>query len=98
MKSWSAQVAWRISAKTQPRFAKLAPQIGSGLVQSLERLFFAGGFGLFARQRIAILGIERVQINHVMTAQARDRAGEHRLDALAQADLARHIFGQALVR
>ena len=44
-----------------------------------------------------VLRVHRIQINDVMAAQSRDRAGQHGLHAFPQADLARHIAGHALV-
>ena len=77
--------------------AELAPQAGSGLVERLEDLLLALGFFLFAGQHVPGLGIQSGEGDDIVRAQARDRAGEHGLGALAHADLARDVVGKACV-
>src|SRR6266700_7496954 len=77
------------------RFAKPPPQPGRSLSQRVEHFFFLRRLYLLARNGVAILAVDRVQIDYVMAARRINIANQHGFDAPALAHLSRDWTGQA---
>ena len=73
---------WDIeSLNRRQRLAKLFTQPGSGIAQGRQDLFLARHFHLFARHDVAGFGIDRLERDDIVAAEAADRSGNERLQA-----------------
>ena len=66
-------------------------------MKRVQDLLFALRLDFFARQRFAGTGVDRIQRDHILAAEIGDRASQHGFDAVALADFASHVAGDALV-
>ena len=80
------------------RLAELLAQPCGRRAERRQHLFLAGGFGLLARHDVAGLGVDGLERDDVVAAEARDRAADQRLQLLALRDIARERPRDALVR
>ena len=74
----------------------LPRKLTAAAVQSLEHRFLACRLLLRFRQQVARVAAHCLQANHVLAAQPRNRADQHRLAARALADLAGDLGRQPL--
>ena len=79
------------------RLAEARAQRGGGSIQCLEHSFFAGGFGVFVGQVLAVAASNGIERDYILAAQGGDGTRNHGLAARAQAkfrgDCSRNALG-----
>ena len=80
------------------RFSQLLPEPRRRLAEPGQDPLPALRLGLLARDGLTAGRAHRLQADHIVAAEARDRPEQQRLDALALRDLAREIPRHPLVR
>ena len=77
--------------------AELSAQIGGGMVQRVQYVFFAVRLDLLAGKSFTRADVDRFQSDGVIVTQTGDRTGEQSFNAVAQTDFAADIGGDAVV-
>src|SRR5262249_27817678 len=80
------------------RLAEFLPDACSRLAYYIEHLLFAGSLRLFLSERVSSRSVDCIKCDHVLAAQAGNRAREHCLDAVALADFPADGTGDAFFR
>src|SRR5208337_4732928 len=80
------------------RLAQLGAQVGGGVAQRVQDLLLARGLRLRLGERVAGRDVDGVECNHILAAETRNRAVDHRFDPAALADFAPDVAGDVRIR